>query len=160
MRKTLLTKFISVVIAFTFLGLFILLPSSQVMGSSQSLIQHIKINFGILLTKIYPWISFSNDSLSKCICLFLSSLIVCHIFTNSDLFAVSASSYGMGLMHTPDVTNYCAAVASLDELVTFTVNPFDMEVPLDFISTTPLTTSRTRQVILAVSSFSPSSISW
>ena len=65
----------------------------------------------------------------------------------------------MGLMHTPDVTNYCAAVASLDELVTFTVNPFDMEVPLDFISTTPLTTSRTRQVILAVSSFSPSSIS-
>jgi hypothetical protein len=39
MRKILLTKFISVVIAFTFLGLFILLPSSQVMGSSQSLIQ-------------------------------------------------------------------------------------------------------------------------
>jgi hypothetical protein len=39
MRKSLLTKFISTVVAFTFLGLFILLPSSQVMGSSQSLIQ-------------------------------------------------------------------------------------------------------------------------
>ena len=39
MRKTLLTRFISVIIASTFLGLFILLLSSQVMGSPQSLIQ-------------------------------------------------------------------------------------------------------------------------
>jgi protocatechuate 3,4-dioxygenase beta subunit len=39
MRKILLTKFISMVVAFTFIGLFIFLPSSQVMGSSQSLIQ-------------------------------------------------------------------------------------------------------------------------
>jgi protocatechuate 3,4-dioxygenase beta subunit len=39
MRKILLTKFNSMVLAFTFLGLFIFLPSSQVMGFSQSLIQ-------------------------------------------------------------------------------------------------------------------------
>jgi hypothetical protein len=57
------------------------------------------------------------------------------------------------------VTSCRAAVASFDEPVTFTVNHFDIEVPLEFISTTPLKASRTRQVILAVSSFPPSSIS-
>jgi protocatechuate 3,4-dioxygenase beta subunit len=35
MRKSLATKFTTIVVAFTFLGLFIFLPSSQVMGSQQ-----------------------------------------------------------------------------------------------------------------------------
>jgi protocatechuate 3,4-dioxygenase beta subunit len=35
MRKRLVTKFTTIVVAFTFLGLFIFLPSSQVMGSQQ-----------------------------------------------------------------------------------------------------------------------------
>ena len=63
MRKTLLTKFISVVIEFTFLGLFILLPSSQVMGSSQSLIQHIKINFSNTTHQNQFW-DLANQNLS------------------------------------------------------------------------------------------------
>ena len=57
------------------------------------------------------------------------------------------------------VINCLVPPAAVDEPVTFTVYHFDMEVPLEFISTTPSTTSRTRQVILAVSSFSPSLIS-
>src|ERR671912_1062996 len=39
----------------------------------------------------YPCISLSNASLSKCICLFLSSLIVCQISTNCGLLALCAS---------------------------------------------------------------------
>ena len=35
MRKSLVTKFTSIVVAFMFLGLFIFLPSCQVMGSQQ-----------------------------------------------------------------------------------------------------------------------------
>ena len=79
-------------------------------------------------------------------------MIATHYHTQVLLYEGDSGSVGV-------IKLSCAAAAPVDEPVTFTVYHFEMEVPLEFISTTPSTTSRTRQVILAVSSFSPSLIS-